>query len=41
MQPELTLNMRVWRICCLTNLGMMLFSLGNIILLKEKGRMIG
>ncbi|KAB0380592.1 hypothetical protein FD755_008376 [Muntiacus reevesi] len=32
-----TLNMRVRRICCLTNLEMMPLSLGNIILLKEKG----
>ena len=31
--------MRVRRICCLNNLGMMYLSLGNIVLLKEKGGM--
>ena len=36
-----TLNVRVRRICCLTNLGMTPLSLGNIIFLKEKGQMRG
>ena len=36
-----TLNMKVRRICCLNNLGMMYLSLGNIILLKENGGMRG
>ena len=35
-----TLNMRVRRICCLTNLGVTPLSLGNIIL-KEKGQLRG